>query len=90
MLELGKGDVVEELDQELARDILLVWREFFDGDENGGGSNNEDEQGMDVGCGEETGLNGDRAGQGRVGRFVKQSGWEVWHLYGGGFECWWR
>ena len=48
MLELGEGDVVEELDQELARDILLIGRESFDGNEDGGGSNDEDKKGMDA------------------------------------------
>ena len=43
MLELGEDNVVEELDQKLAMDVLLVWRESFNGDEDGGGSDSEDE-----------------------------------------------
>ena len=42
MLELGKGNMMEELDKELAGDILLVGGESFDGDEDGRGSNDED------------------------------------------------
>ena len=60
MLELGEGNVVEELDQELTRDILLVQRESFDGNEDGRGSNDEGEESMGARCGEETDLNGDR------------------------------
>ena len=42
---------------------------------------------MNMRCGEEVDLNGDRVRWGRVGRFVRWSGWEIWHSYGGGFEC---
>ena len=35
---------------------------------------------------EEADLNGDRVRQGRVGRFVRGSDWEIWHSYSGGFE----
>ena len=38
MLDLGKGNVMEELDKELASDILLVEGESFDSDGNRGGS----------------------------------------------------
>ena len=48
MLELGKGDVVEELDQELTRDVLLIERESFNSDEDGGGGDDEDKKGMDA------------------------------------------
>ena len=43
---------------------------------------------MHVRCGEETDLDGDRVGQGQVWRFISGSGWEIWHLYGGGLERW--
>ena len=79
MLELGEGDVVEELDQELARDILLIGRESFDGNEDGGGSNDEDKKGMDARSGQGADLDGQRIGWGQVGRFVSGRGWEIWH-----------
>ena len=47
MLELGEGNVMEELDEELAGDVLLIGGEFFDGNEDGWGSDNKDVQGMD-------------------------------------------
>ena len=64
MLELGKSDVVEELDQELTRDVLLVGRESFDSNEDGGGGDDKDEESVDVECWEEMNLDGDRVGQG--------------------------
>ena len=88
MLELGKGNVMEELDQELTWDILLVGRESFNSNEDSRGGNGKDEESVDTGCGEGTDLNGDRVGQGRVGRFVSGSGQVVWHVLGGGVECW--
>ena len=78
---------MEELDQELAGDVLLVQRESFNGNEDGGSGDDKDEKSMDSRCGEEAGLNGDRVGWGQVERFVRWSGWEIWHLYGGGFRC---
>ena len=42
---------------------------------------------MDTRHGEEVDLNGDRVGRGRAGRFIRGSDWEIWHSYGGGFEC---
>ena len=75
---------MEELDQELARDVLLVRRESFNGDEDGRGGNDENEESMDARCGKEADLDGDRVRQGQAGRFVRGSGWEIWHLYGGG------
>ena len=80
MLELGEGDVMEELDQELTQDVLLVGRESFDSDEDSRDEDGKDEESVDVGCGEETDLNGDRVRQGQVGRFISGSGREVWHL----------
>ena len=58
--------------------------------EDGGGGNDEDEKSVDMRHGEEADLNGDRVRQGRVGRFVRGSDWEIWHSYGGGFECRWK
>ena len=46
VLELGECDVMEELDKELAGDILLIGRESFDGNENGRGRDNKDEKGV--------------------------------------------
>ena len=80
MLELGKSDVMEKLDQELTGDVLLVGRESFNGDEDSRGGDGKDEKSMYIGCGEEMDLNGDRVRQGRVGRFISGSGWEVWHV----------
>ena len=45
---------------------------------------------MNVRCGKEVDLDGDRVGRGGVGRFVRWSGQEIWHSYGGGLECRWR
>ena len=90
VLKLGKGDVMEELDQELARDVLLVWRESFDDNEDGGGGDHKDEESMDAGRGKETSLNGNRVGQGQMGRFISGSGQEVWHSYGGRLGRQWR
>ena len=84
---MGKDEVVEELDQELAGGVLLVGRESFDGDEDGGSDDGEDEESMDVRCGEMD-LDGGCIGQGQVGRLVRGRGWKIWHSYGGGLECW--
>ena len=58
MLELGEGDVVEELDQELTRDVLLIGRKSFDGNEDGRGGDDEDKKGMDVRHGKGADLDG--------------------------------
>ena len=50
MLDLGKGNMVEKLDKELAGDVGLVVRESFNGAEDGRGGNNKGVQGMDPGC----------------------------------------
>ena len=49
MLDLGEGDVMEELDEELAGDVLLVGGKSFDSNENGGEGDGKDIEGMDVG-----------------------------------------
>ena len=41
MLDLGEGNVVKELDEELTGEVSLVAGESFDGDENGRGGNDE-------------------------------------------------
>ena len=41
MLDLGEGNEVQELDKELAGDVSLVFRESFNGDEDGRGGNDE-------------------------------------------------
>ena len=50
MLDLGKGNVVEKLDKELAGDVSLVAGESFNGDEDGRGGNNEGVQSVDSRC----------------------------------------
>ena len=47
MLDLGKGNVVEKLDEELTGDVGLVARESFDSDEDGRGGNDEGIQSVD-------------------------------------------
>ena len=47
MLDLGKGNVVEKLDKELAGDVSLVTGESFNGNEDGRGGNGEGVQSMD-------------------------------------------
>ena len=58
----------------MTRDVLLVRWESFDGNEDRGGGNDENEESVDVGCREEADLNGCRVGRGQVGRFIKWSG----------------
>ena len=41
MLDLGEGNVVKELDEELTREVGLVAGESFNSDENGRGGNDE-------------------------------------------------
>ena len=41
MLDLGEGNVMEELDEKLAQEVSLVAGESFDGDEDGRGGNDE-------------------------------------------------
>ena len=50
MLDLGKGNVVEKLDKELAGDVGLVAGESFNSDEDGRGGNNEGVQSVDSRC----------------------------------------
>ena len=90
MLELCEGDMMKELDQELIGDILLVWRESFDSDGDGKGGDGRDEESMDVRHGKKVDLDGGCIGQGWVGRFIRGRGWEIWHSYEGGLECWWK
>ena len=42
MLELGKGNVVEKLDEGLAGDVSLVTGKFFDSNKDGGSGNGKD------------------------------------------------
>ena len=71
-------------------DILLIGGESFDGDENGWGGNDEDKEGVDMRHGKVADLDGQRVGQGQMGRFISGRGWEIWHSYGGGLECKWK
>ena len=41
MLDLGKGDVMKELDEQLTREVGLVAGESFDGDEDSKGGNDK-------------------------------------------------
>ena len=56
MLDLGEGNVVKELDEELAGDVSLVTGESFNGNEDGRGGNNKGVQSMDSRCQEENEL----------------------------------
>ena len=58
MLELGEGDMMEGLDQELTGDVLLVRRESFNSKEDGRGSDDEDVKSVDARCGEGADLDG--------------------------------
>ena len=71
---------MEELDQELTRDVLLIGGEPFNCNEDGRGGDDEDEKSVDTGSGQGADLYGQRVRQGRVGRFISGSGWKVWHL----------
>ena len=86
MLDLGEGDVMEELDQELTREVSLVVGKSFNGDEDGRGGNDEGIQGKDSGCQKKGESDQLSSGQGCVGRFISWSGGEIWHAYGGGLE----
>ena len=50
MLDLGEGNMVEKLDKELTGDVLLIGRESFDSNENGGGGNGKGIEDMNAGC----------------------------------------
>ena len=50
VLDLGKGDMVEKLDKELAGKVGLVTGEPFDSDEDGRGGNDEGVQSVDSRC----------------------------------------
>ena len=50
MLDLCKCNVVEKLNKELAGDICLVAGQSFDCNENGGGGNDKDVEGVNLGC----------------------------------------
>ena len=41
MLDLGKGNEVQDLDEELASEVSLIAGESFDSDEDGRGGNDE-------------------------------------------------
>ena len=47
MLDLGEGNVVEKLDEELTGEVGLVAGESFDSDEDGRGGNDEGIQSVD-------------------------------------------
>ena len=86
MLDLGEGNVVKELDKKLPGEVGLVAGESFDSDENGRGGNDEGVQGKDSGCWEKGEPDQLSVRQECVGRFISRSGWEIWHVYGGGLE----
>ena len=74
------------MDQELAGEVVLVFWEPFNGDENGRGGDNEGVQGVNSRGWEEGKSDWLRVGWGCVGRFVSARGREVWHLYSGGVD----
>ena len=82
MLDLGKGNMMQELDEELAGKIGLVTGESFDSNENGRGGNDEGVQSVDSRCRKKSESDWLRIGQGNVGRFVRGRCQKVWHLYG--------
>ena len=41
MLDLGEGDMMKEVDEELTREVSLVTGECFNSDEDGRGGNDE-------------------------------------------------
>ena len=47
MLDLGEGNMVEKLDQELIGEVSLVTGESFDSNEDGRGGNDEGVQSLD-------------------------------------------
>ena len=47
MLDLGKGNMVEKLDEELTGNVGLVTGESFNSDEDGRGGNDEGVQSVD-------------------------------------------
>ena len=53
MLDLGEGDKVEDLDEELTGDVGLVVGESLDGDKDGWGSDDKGVQGIKGGGREE-------------------------------------
>ena len=48
MPELGEGDVMEKLDKELAGNVLLVRGESLNSNEDGGGGDEKDVEGVNV------------------------------------------
>ena len=79
MLDLGKGNVVKELDKELAGKVGLITGESFDSEEDGRGGNDEGVQSVDSRCREKRESDQLRVGQGHVGRFIRGKHWEIWH-----------
>ena len=79
MLDLGKGNVVKELDKELARKVGLVTGESFNSNEDDRGGNDDGVQSMDSRHREKSKLDWLRVGWGHVERFVRGRCWEIWH-----------
>ena len=86
MLDLGEGDKVEDLDEELTGDVGLVVGESLDGNKDGWGSDDKGVQGIKGGGREEGKPNWLRGQRGCVGRLVSVRGGEKWHSYGGGLD----
>ena len=79
MLDLGKGNVVKELNKKLARKVSLVTRESFNSNKDDRGGNDEGVQSMDSRRREKSKLDWLRVGWGHVERFVRGRCWEIWH-----------
>ena len=79
MLDLGKGNMMKELDEELAGKVSLITGESFDSDEDGRGGNDKGVQSVDSRCREKRESDWLRVGQGCVGRFIERGCWEIWH-----------
>ena len=90
MLDLGEGNMVKELDEKLASKVGLVTGESFNSNEDGRGGNDEGVQSVDSRHGKKRELDQLRVGWGHMGRFIKRSGWEIWHSYGGWLERQWK
>ena len=70
VLDLGKGNMMEELNKDLTGDILLVAGKSLNSNKDGGGSDDKGIESMDAWCWEETNKDGLRVGWGQVERFV--------------------
>ena len=87
MLDLGKGNMIKELDKELVWKVSLVTGESFNCDEDGRGGNDKGVQSVNSRRREKSKSDQLRVRWGHVGRFVRGRCWEIWHQYKGRLEC---